>query len=191
VPQVIGRVVTGVHETLRGPDVIHRVAIRRDWLLAGETIHLVLPRNLACASCEGGGCDSCGRSGAITLRERGEAPVSVTVTLPCRSPEELREQPAFVVRVPDYGGPAALPDLPRGLLLLRITTSTGTDPGIVLSSRTTERPVADDAGVAAAPVSSVRPKLRRMSVVVVLALLVLLVLVFALAAGVIPQQFSR
>lgn len=181
--QVIGRVVTGVHETLRGPDVIHRVAIRREWLLAGETIELVLPRNLSCATCEGGGCDRCGRSGAITLRSRGEAPVSVQVTLPRRSSQELREQPAFVVRVPDHGGAAAREDMPRGLLLLKITTSSGTDAGIVLS-RPSAPPTGSDAAAgttADAPLSSVRPTRRRAAVLV--ALVVLVALGLLLAAG--------
>lgn len=33
----------------------------------GEAVTLILPRRVVCARCDGGGCDSCGRSGAIRL----------------------------------------------------------------------------------------------------------------------------
>ena len=131
-PQVIGRVVTGTYETVRGPDVLHRVAIARDWLLEGGLVELALPRNLTCAACEGGGCDRCGRSGAIALRARGEAAEPLQLTLPKRTTEELAEQPSFVLRVPGQGGRDAGGVEARGLLLLRITAGSTSDPGVRL-----------------------------------------------------------
>lgn len=185
--QVIARVVTGVHDTLRGPDVIHRVAIRREWLLEGETVDLVLPRNLSCAKCEGGGCDLCGRSGAISLRSRGEPPVSVQVTLPRRTSQELREQTTFVLRVPDQGGAAPEAHVPRGLLLLRITPSSNTDAGIALAARALEPSSVEMAS--GSPVSSVRPKRRRAALVLAVVVVAWIAVVFALATGQISIPF--
>jgi hypothetical protein len=131
--QVIGRVVTGTYETVRGPDVLHRVAVAREWLLDGRLVELELPRNLTCAACEGGGCDRCGRSGAIALRERGEPVASVQLTLPRRTSAELTEQPSFVVRVPGHGGRDSIVSVEaRGLLLLKVVVSKKSDPGIHL-----------------------------------------------------------
>ena len=50
------------------------------WLVAGTVLEIVLPARLACARCEGGGCDACGRSGAIRI-DRGEHDRTVRVTL--------------------------------------------------------------------------------------------------------------
>jgi len=37
------------------------------WLAAGDAVELVVPARVTCARCEGGGCDECGRSGALRL----------------------------------------------------------------------------------------------------------------------------
>jgi len=90
-------------------------------MLRGATIDITLPRNLACAKCSGGGCDRCDRSGAVSLRRRGEPEDVVTVPLPARLPEEIEREPSIVLRIPGHGGHAQLGlDLPRGLLLLRV-----------------------------------------------------------------------
>lgn len=129
--QVIGRVVTGTYETVRGPDVVHRIGVDRAWLKSGELVEVELPRNLACAACEGGGCDRCGRSGAITLRERGEPSERVQITLPRRSAEELHSQASFVLRVPDQGGwEREHAGETRGLLLLKIVVSGKSDASV-------------------------------------------------------------
>jgi len=118
-----------VHDVPRGPDVLHRVVVKRSWLERGEVMDLTLPRNLACAACSGGGCDRCERSGAITLRRRGDPEEVVTVPLPVRSSEDLEREPVLVLRIPGLGGhgPPQL-DLPRGLLLLRVEASTQPEP---------------------------------------------------------------
>lgn len=115
----------------RGPDVQHKVSVKRSWLLRGESIELSLPRNLACAACKGGGCDRCDRSGAITLRPRGVEAAPIKVPLPRRSAEELAREPSLVLRIPEQGG-AAEPgsDLPRGLLLLQIVVAERADTGV-------------------------------------------------------------
>jgi hypothetical protein len=131
VAQVLGRVATGVYDTPRGPDVVHRIAVKRSWIERGEVIELTLPRNLSCAACAGGGCDRCARSGAITLRQRGELEEVLTVPLPKRSAEELQRDSTVVLRVPEQGGfPEPGQELPRGFLLLRILASNKTDAGI-------------------------------------------------------------
>jgi hypothetical protein len=92
-------------------------------------VELELPRHLLCAACEGGGCDTCGRSGAVTLRERGEPPDMIEVALP-----HADSQDVFVIRLPGRGGVApAGSGLPRGHLLLRIEPSDEPDASVSLA----------------------------------------------------------
>ena len=51
-----------------GPHGRLTVDVPEAWLAAGTVLELVVPARLTCARCEGGGCDACGRSGAIRLR---------------------------------------------------------------------------------------------------------------------------
>ena len=132
-PEVLARVKSRAVEGPRGPDVLHRVKVRREWLTAGEVVELELPRNLACAACGGGGCDACGRSGAITLRQRDEPAEVVEVTLPARSGEHLPESRGVTLRIPELGGlPEPGSELPRGVLLLTVVPSLEPDPNIKL-----------------------------------------------------------
>ena len=55
----------------------------------GETVEIVVPARLACARCEGGGCDSCGRSGAIRL-ELDEDDRKTQFGLPDAAPSGVR-----------------------------------------------------------------------------------------------------
>jgi hypothetical protein len=131
--EVLARVKSRAVEGPRGPDVLHRVKVRREWLTVGEVVELELPRNLACAACGGGGCDTCGRSGAITLRQRDEPAEMVEVTLPARSAEHLPESRGITLRIPELGGlPEPGSDLPRGVLLLTVVPSLEPDPNIKL-----------------------------------------------------------
>lgn len=129
--EVLARVTSRAVEGPRGPDVLHRVKVKRGWLATGEVVELELPRNLACASCGGGGCDSCGRSGAITLRTKDEPAEMLEVTLPARPSDELPDSRGITLRIPEQGGlPAAGSDLPRGLLLLTVVPSQESDPSV-------------------------------------------------------------
>jgi hypothetical protein len=113
--------------------VLHRVKVRREWLARGEVIELELPRNLACAACGGGGCDKCGRSGAITLRQRDELAEVVEITLPARAAQEAADSQGVTLRIPEQGGlPEPGSDLPRGLLLLTVVPGPEADPRIKL-----------------------------------------------------------
>ena len=148
---VLGRVVQTELDSPRGPDASHRLKVPREWLEQGAVIEFELPRHLTCRACEGGGCDICERSGAVTLRGRGEPPDLVEVTLPPRPHDE-----SFVIRIPGRGG-LARPEsgLPRGQLFLRVEPSDASDPSasvskatpvVVPARRDVERPAAATAG---------------------------------------------
>ncbi len=130
--EVLARVTTRTLDVPRGPDVVHRIRVPRAWLESGEVVELELPRNLSCAACNGGGCDQCERSGAITLRGREELPEILHVTLPARQPELDGGTRGVVIRIPEQGGlpPANDELLPRGLLLLRVEPAEVADPGV-------------------------------------------------------------
>lgn len=122
--------------------MLHRVKVRREWLLKGELVELELPRNLACASCGGGGCDACGRSGAITLRQRDEPPEVVEITLPVRPADEEPDSRGITLRIPEQGGlPERGSELPRGVLLLTLLPSSEPDSSVRLLRVPSRRPI--------------------------------------------------
>ncbi|MET0791884.1 MAG: hypothetical protein ABW061_10220 [Polyangiaceae bacterium] len=130
--EVLARVTTRTLDVPRGPDVVYRIRVPRAWLESGEVVEFELPRNLACAACDGSGCDLCERSGAITLRGRQELPEILQVTLPLLKPEPNGEARGIVIRIPEQGGlpPAHGDALPRGLLLLRVELAEVADPAV-------------------------------------------------------------
>jgi len=132
--EVLGRVARTDLASPRGPDAVHRIRVPRALLRQGAAIELELPRHLVCALCEGGGCDTCDRSGAVTLRERGAPPDVVSVTLP-----QAVSGDGFVIRLPERGGLAAPESgLPRGYLLLRVEPSAEADASVSFSIRRPE-----------------------------------------------------
>jgi hypothetical protein len=150
--EVLGRVVQADLDAPRGPDAAHRIRVPRRWLEAGALVEIELPRNLTCASCEGGGCDACERSGALTVRGREEPIGLLVVTLPAGSPGPV------VIRIPEYGGlPQEGSTLPRGHLLLRVEPGSKADASVTLApDRVVEAkvptPVAPAPGVERRPV---------------------------------------
>jgi hypothetical protein len=99
--------------------VIHRILVPKSWIGEGATVEFELPRHLSCAACEGGGCDVCQRSGALTLRGRSEPSDLVQISLPRSAGNEV-----LLIRIPGRGGlPPEGSELPRGLLLLRVEPS--------------------------------------------------------------------
>jgi hypothetical protein len=80
-------------EGASGPSASTSVRVPRAWLARGDVIELVVPARLACARCEGGGCDRCNRSGALRI-EGDEAARRIRVGLPKRS-----EDGAFSIRL--------------------------------------------------------------------------------------------
>ena len=155
--------------------------MRREWLVVGEVVELELPRNLACATCGGGGCDACGRSGAITLRKRDEPAEVVEVTLPARSGDELPDSRGITLRIPEQGGlPPPDSDLPRGVLLLTVVPSPEPDPSIkLLRGVPSKRPpasIVDSDEMPTAVVEAAAPRRLSAARVIVIAALILWIL---------------
>ena len=60
-----------------------RVMVLEAWAEERAFVEITTPTRVACARCEGGGCDGCGRSGALRTPEEPAARV-VQVQLPAR-----------------------------------------------------------------------------------------------------------
>jgi hypothetical protein len=105
VSQVLGKITAPEREGPSGPDVMHRIEVPEVWFEEGAHLEIELPQRLACARCEGGGCDACGRAGAITLYSLDEEPLVVRVGLPKAPPGG-----AVVLRIPEGGAPYRSPD---------------------------------------------------------------------------------
>lgn len=108
---------------LRGPDGALSVTVPEAWLDEGARIRLRVPRLVTCAACEGGGCEQCGLSGALTTRERGEAEKQADLTLPKKTPP-----PGARLRLPLLGGEAEEEQVPRGHLLVYVKPGRAADP---------------------------------------------------------------
>jgi len=112
------------------------LSVPEDWILAGATLEIELPRNLACASCGGGGCDACDRSGAVSLRGRNDSAELVEVTLQSSSVSDdvpSSRTRRIVVRIPERGGHAQASDgapIPRGNLLLSVRAGPAPPRGV-------------------------------------------------------------
>jgi hypothetical protein len=132
-PQVIGRI-TAATDRPRGPDVKMSVCVPDAWFADGATIEIELPRNVACAACEGGGCDRCDRSGAVSLRGRKDPAETVEVTLlrPAAGDDAPSSKSRLVVmRIPDRGGHCREgEELPRGNLLLSVKSGSEPSRGV-------------------------------------------------------------
>jgi len=96
----------------RGPDALCEISVPAGWFAQGQRIQVDVPARLACASCEGGGCDACGRSGALDVPKAEEL---LEVTLPATS-----EGGALRVRLAGLGAEGTEPGAPRGHLILSV-----------------------------------------------------------------------
>ncbi len=123
--QALGRVLRDEDLTGdRGPDGRLRVRVHVDWLAQGARVSLRVPRMLACATCDGGGCDGCGRSGAVVTRGRKDAPEHVDVRLP-------KSTRPVIVRLPRRGGVGDEGKV-RGLLLVVVAPGHEPTEGVTL-----------------------------------------------------------
>jgi hypothetical protein len=126
VSQALGRVLRDEDlEGPRGPDATLRVSVPHDWLKRGVWIEVDLPRTLPCAACAGGGCDKCGRSGAVVTRGRKELPEVIDLRLP-------ETEQGATMRLPKRGG---LPEdgdetVGRGILLLTVVPAEAPSDGV-------------------------------------------------------------
>lgn len=188
--------VTGAVDVPRGPDVIHRIRVAAEWLEEGALIEFELPRNMKCAACEGGGCDACERSGAISVRGRKELVEIVRVTLPKQGEGNLESTASgrsIVLRIPERGGFSDSPELPRGLLLLSVLPADEPDPGVARIKVTVSPPVvteaealatADaDAGALGAPEGQPGRPSRAVVIAVMLVILWVLLLIWLRLSG--------
>ena len=82
-----------------------RIAVPPRWCDDTALVEVTLPRTLMCARCEGGGCDGCGRSGALR-GPKNEASRRVRVRLP----QNLGEGVAMRIADP-FGHGAAIAQL--------------------------------------------------------------------------------
>lgn len=123
-----------------------RFEVPAAWLDAGCRIEILLPRRLPCARCDSGGCDACGKSGALRAPD-DEAQRRLAITLPddCGDAVALRLVDPFgtglieqlileirvgvaspgVTRIPDPPAPLALttPMVPwRGVIMAVMAT---------------------------------------------------------------------
>lgn len=143
--KVLGRVVPSM-DRARGPDAKLSVCVPEEWILEGATIEIVLPRNLACAACEGGGCDACERSGAVSLRGRREPAELVEVVLPSKDWQRAPVS-GVLLRLADRGGlPAEASELPRGNLLIALRVGSEPDAFVTRVARQAEPPALPAAG---------------------------------------------
>lgn len=129
---VLGRVTNPDSDSPRGPDGCLSLQVQRDWLNKGVEVRIELPRLLTCAVCDGGGCDACGGSGALTLRDREDRPEELQVSLPRPSSDDVTADKAVVLRIPERGGLSSDPSLPRGLLLLKFVPADASDASVRL-----------------------------------------------------------
>jgi hypothetical protein len=83
-----------------GPRAKTRISVPPSWSDESALVEIRVPRTLACARCDGGGCDGCGRSGAL----RGPAKDAARVVR-VRLPQNLRD--GVAMRIADPFGRAA------------------------------------------------------------------------------------
>ncbi len=133
VSEVLARVTTRTLMRHAVPMWCTAFRVPRAWLESGEVVEFELPRNLSCAACDGGGCDSCERSGRGHLARAGKSrPRFCRSRCPRANPSRTGEARGVVIRIPEQGGlpPEQAQALPRGLLLLRVELADVADAGV-------------------------------------------------------------
>lgn len=100
-----------------------RVVVPEAWGAAGEDVAITTPARLACAACDGGGCDGCGRSGAYRAPAEPAAR-TLRVTLPERVD-------GVVLRVVHPFGEGQAPEQ----LLLELAAGPEPSPGVAREPR--------------------------------------------------------
>lgn len=101
-----------------GPRARARIEVPAAWLVDPCEIDVTLPRRLACARCDGGGCDGCGKSGALRAPDAVEARTVRVHLAPCEGDLALRLTNPF-------GGDAAIAQI-----ILEIARGESASPGV-------------------------------------------------------------
>lgn len=122
----LGQVV-GDLDRPRGADGAFSITVPAAWLEQGSKLLVRIPKKLVCAACEGGGCDICGRSGALVLSDVPEDERVLDVTLPGF---EVAQE--MTLRIPRRAMPSPRPDEPPGHLFLRIVPGASASPCVAL-----------------------------------------------------------
>jgi hypothetical protein len=126
--QVIDREVLDTSSGARGR---LRLAIPAAWARNGGEVEITVPSRVACARCDGGGCDGCERSGAHrTPNDPGQR------TLRLRLPEHL-DSCVTLRLVRPFGDQA-----PLDQLLVELSAGNDASPGIVRITLTPTAPLA-------------------------------------------------
>ena len=76
-------------DVLDGRSACVDIVVPDGWVADGSQVEFTLPLRVTCARCDGGGCDSCDRSGAFRLSE-ASADRCVTLVVPPKVPSKLR-----------------------------------------------------------------------------------------------------
>lgn len=104
------------------------IVVPQKWLRDGARLSVEVPAKIRCDLCDGGGCDACGRSGAVYTRGRKELPELVEVSLPSSTGGAR----GATVRLPKRGGLPSdeTPELARGMLLLTVIPGEAASDGV-------------------------------------------------------------
>ncbi|MBI4954871.1 MAG: hypothetical protein HY908_22810 [Myxococcales bacterium] len=132
-----------------GPRGRLRVTVPESWLATPSELEIRVPARLTCARCDGGGCDACGRSGAVRAFAESErdpgpepeperdaesepAPECEPEAEPAPEPEPARTDRRVTVQLPGGGRPVAVrlvnPFGPDGVAQLLIEVVRGATP---------------------------------------------------------------
>lgn len=120
-PEAVGR--------SSGPRGRIRVGVPVEWLREGASFDVTVPRRIACARCDGGGCDGCARSGALRAPDDADAR---TVRLEGPAARRAEAEPTgFVLRlVQPFGA-----DHPIEQLLVEVTPADVPSPNVTRAAR--------------------------------------------------------
>lgn len=128
VARALARVVDTSPDT--GSCGVADIVVPADWLAEPTRVALTLAKRIKCGRCHGGGCDGCGRSGAIRLADEADER-ELELALPGRAPCEVRLRDPF-----GAGHPRVLllriqpgDEHSAGLRRLRASPSAGGDAG--------------------------------------------------------------
>jgi hypothetical protein len=89
-------------DACEGPRARLAVEVPAAWLAEGADLVIAAPARLTCARCDGGGCDACGRTGALkSPAERDDRLLHVRLPSPTGAAGEPQ---AIALRIPDPFG---------------------------------------------------------------------------------------
>jgi hypothetical protein len=83
-----------------GPRARMCITVPSSWAEEGATLRVPVPQRLACARCDGGGCDGCRRSGGYRLSDRHAAELTLELPAGSGSGVALRLEDPFAGRGP-------------------------------------------------------------------------------------------